>query len=220
MLAYACMICVFGGTGKSHSLGILVFDQVLTSEITAPREVFGMAAGESWFADWQVLLIGVEGKRSYITAEGLEVLVDTALAEAPTMDVLIVPGAYDMNALYENQTLMTYIKRHAQEGRWLASNCSGAFILGKAGVLDGRRATTWFGGGALLAETYPDIDVQPDQPVVLDRRRLTSNGGVVSYDAAFVLLAHLASPKQAHEVYEKLQAGRHSSWHKLKEMMP
>jgi transcriptional regulator GlxA family with amidase domain len=58
--------------------------------------------------------------------------------------------------------------------------------LGQAGVLDGKQATTWFGGETKLQQEFPTVQVIHDKPVVVDKRRITANGGLVSYRAALV----------------------------------
>ena len=75
-----------------RTIGIIAFDQVLTAEIIGPAEVFGIARKEAWFADWDVLMIGVEEKPTIKTAEGITVAVDCTIANAPELDVLIVPA--------------------------------------------------------------------------------------------------------------------------------
>ena len=90
----------------------------------------------------------------------------------------------------------------------MASNCSGAFLLGEAGVLDGKNATTWAGGEKGLAKAYPKIKVQYDKNVVIDSKVITSNGGPVSYQAAFQLLTKLSSEKFSKEISEAIQFNR------------
>jgi len=90
----------------------------------------------------------------------------------------------------------------------VASNCSGALVLAEAGVLDGKRATTWAGGEASFQKKYPDVLVQHDINVVIDDGVLTSNGSVVSYEAAIALLAKLTSDEFAAEVANDLQFKR------------
>jgi len=90
----------------------------------------------------------------------------------------------------------------------MASNCSGAFLLGEAGILDGKKATTWAGGEKDLAKSYPKIKVQYDQNVVVGNKVITSNGGPVSYQAAFELLTRLSSEKFSKEISESIQFNR------------
>jgi transcriptional regulator GlxA family with amidase domain len=84
--------------------------------------------------------------------------------------------------------------------------------LGQAGVLDGKQATTWFGGETSLQAQFPAIRVIHNQPVVLDKRRITANGGLVSYQAALVLLGQLSSAARAKEIYNSLGLERLGTW--------
>ncbi len=108
----------------------------------------------------------------------------------------------------KSQSPWVYIREQSQTASWMASNCSGAFLLGKAGVLDGKRATTWAGGEKGLLKAYPAIKVQFDTNVVIDDKVITSNGGPVSYQAAFELLERLSSKKFATEISEAIQFNR------------
>lgn len=197
---------------KNYTIGIIVFDGVLTSEVIGPAEVFAIAGQQPWFQGAQVLLIGLEQKPTIITEEGLQLTVNATIADDLALDVLIVPGAYEIEPLLENKQLSAFIQQQEERAQWLGSVCAGAFVLGQAGVLDGQQATTWFGGEASLQTQFPTIQVVHDQPVVIDNRRITANGGLVSYQAALVLLGKLTSPQQAKEIYQSLGLDRLSSW--------
>ncbi len=202
--------------GNPPTIGIIVFDDVLTSEVTAPAEVFGMAIHDSRFSQWKMHLISASSSLNIRTAEGLQIRADVLLTDAPSVDALIVPGAYDTDNLRKHEALIAYIR--AQKG-WIASNCSGAFILGQAGILDGKKATTWPGGEADLQKAFPEVEVQTGVSFVMDGKRLTSNGGLVSYDAAFVLLAQLAGKDLARQVYKTLNSDRLRPWDQLESFM-
>src|SRR5262249_39433011 len=111
---------------------------------------------------------------------------DRLLAEAPRYDAVIVPSRYGMDAVLGNRALIDFIRDQSKTAHWMASNCSGALVLAEAGVLDGKRATTWAGGEASFQKKYPAVLVQHDINVVIDDGVLTSNGSVVSYEAATV----------------------------------
>jgi transcriptional regulator GlxA family with amidase domain len=194
------------------TIGIISFDGVLTSEVIGPAETFRIACERDWFADWQVKLIGVEDKPITTTDEGIKIQVDCTIHDPITLDVLIVPGAFDMDGLIENVELKAFIQRHNNQTEWIGSNCSGAFLLASTGVLNGSKATTWFGGEESLQEQYPQVEVVVDASVVVDNRRVTSNGGLVSYQAAIVLLGKLTTPEHAREVYDALTMGRLEGW--------
>ncbi len=196
----------------TQTIGIIVFDDVLTSEVIAPAEVFASAIERGLLPDGRVLLIGVESQALIRTAEGVRLAVDCTLADAPDLSVLIVPGANDVDALMEHAGLNAFIRKHAEAAEYVASVCAGAFLLGSAAVLDGKQATTWWGGEASLQAQFPQINVVFDAPVVSDQRVITANGGLVAYRAALVLLARLTSAEAAQQVYDGLGIARIGAW--------
>ena len=207
ILSLSCLT-INSANAVSAKIGILVFDGFLTSDVTAPIEVFGAATKKAWFSSYEVVVISVTKSKTAVSEEGLKIVADKTIYDKLKLDVLIVPSAYKMDKYLSNKDLIQYIKKQSQSASWMASNCSGAFLLGKAGVLDGKNATTWAGGEEDLLTAYPKIKVQYDQNVVVDSKVITSNGGPVSYQAAFKLLAKLSSEKFAAEISEAIQFNR------------
>ena len=196
------------GATASNKIGVLVFDGFLTSDVTAPIEVFGAATKKAWFSSYEVVVISATKNKEVRSEEGLKIIADKTIYDDLKLDVLLAPSAYEMDDLLKNKDLIRFIKNQNQSTSWMASNCSGAFLLGEAGVLDGKNATTWAGGEKDLSKAYPKIKVQYDQNVVIDSKVITSNGGPVSYQAAFVLLAKLSSEKFSKEISEAIQFNR------------
>ena len=207
ILSLSCLT-INSAIAASAKIGILVFDGFLTSDVTAPIEVFGAATKKAWFSSYEVVVISTTKNKTVVSEEGLKIIADKTIYDELKLDVLIVPSAYEMDSHLNNKDLIDYIKKQSQSASWMASNCSGAFLLGKAGVLDGKNATTWAGGEEGLLKAYPKIKVQYDQNVVIDNKVITSNGGPVSYQAAFELLAKLSSEKFANEISEAIQFNR------------
>lgn len=208
ILLTALLVSFANAVNASSKIGILVFDGFLTSDVTAPIEVFGAATKKSWFSSYEVVVISVSRNKTVISEEGLQVLANKTIYDDLELDVLIVPSAYDMDDVLNNTNVISFIKKQRGSAQWLASNCSGAFLLGEAGVLDGKKATTWAGGEKRLARAYPKANVQYDQNVVVDGNVITSNGGPVSYQAAFALLAKLSSESFAREISSSIQFDR------------
>jgi transcriptional regulator GlxA family with amidase domain len=200
---------------KNIAVGIVVFDGVLTSEAIGLAEVFGIASKMEALNGARVLLIGVEEKASIQTEEGIRLMVDATISDDLSLDVLLVPGANDLSPLLENEKLNAFIQKQETDAQWLGSVCAGAFLLGNTGVLDGKQATTWFGGETRLQTQFPAINVVYDKPVVLDNRRITANGGLVSYRAALILLGQLIGAERAKEVYETLNMDRLGDWSEI-----
>ena len=180
-------------------IGVLVYDQVLTSDVTAPLEVFGHASTQPEFAAYKVVAIAPD-KRPVFTHEGLALMPAYSIDDAPPLDALIVGSAYDMSPILGNARLMQWVAARGKDARWIASNCSGARILGEAGLLAGRRATTYPGGELLMKLRYPRTQVVFGDPVVVDGNLVTSSGGLVSYTAAIRLLAAMSSAAFAQKV--------------------
>lgn len=192
----------------SSKIGILVFDGFLTSDVTAPVEVFGAATKKAWFSSYEVVVISATEEKRVVSEEGLTVVADKTIYDELSLDVLIAPSSYDMDPWVGNEDLIGFVKAQAKEADWMASNCSGAYILAEAGVLDGKQATTWAGGEGGLQRDYSQVEVLHDRNVVRDEGVITSNGGPVSYQAAFELLAQLSSQRFADSVAETIQYDR------------
>ena len=209
-LAMTCILLLLDGasSAESSSIGIIVFDGFLTSDVTAPVEVFGAASKKSQFSAYEITLISATRSMNVKSEEGLHIVAGRTIYDELDLDALIVPSAYDMGPLIKNKALVSFIGRHAQRVSWIASNCSGALLLGEAGVLNGKMATTWAGGESELAKAYPEIIVKSDQHVVVDVGVITSNGGPVSYLAAFELLGKLTSAEFASEISKQIQFDR------------
>ena len=197
---------------KAYTIGIVVFDGVLTAEVMGPAEVFGIANKAEALAGAKVLLVGIEVQPTIRTEEGIRLLVDATIADDLALDVLFVPGGNDVSHLLKHERLNAFIHKQEAAAEWVGSACAGAFILGASGVLDGKQATTWFGGETSLQAQFPAIQVIHDRPVVLDQRRITANGGLVSYRAALVLLGKMVDAEAANDVYQNLNMDRLGTW--------
>ena len=195
-------------SAAKYTIGIVIYDNVLTSDVVAPLEVFGVATKQAWFSNYEVISISPTRQKTIKTEEGLTMVADKTIYDDLKLDVLLVGSAYDMKPYVNNKDLINFIKEQDKHTLWTASNCSGSWLLGEAGVLDGKKATTWAGGEKELADKYKKIDVQYDTNVVVDEGVITSNGSVVSYEAALVLLEKLSSKKFSQEVADVIQFGR------------
>jgi transcriptional regulator GlxA family with amidase domain len=201
-------ITINSADAATSRIGVLAIDNFLMGDVTIPVEVFGRAIKKEQFSSWEVIVISGSKKKEVIAEEGLKIIADKTIYDDMKMDVLIVPGAFKIDSFRENKDLIGFIKKQSRSASWMVSNCAGAFLLGQAGVLDGKKATTWFGGEKYLKEAFPKINVQFDQNVVVDDKVITSNGSAVTYQATFELLAKLSSEKFANEISGSLRFER------------
>lgn len=207
LLCLACGLVAPGARAQEElqeelTVGILVFDGFLTSEVTAPMEVFARAAAEGSIR-FEPHLIAAE-KKTVVSEEGVTILPDLDFARAPRLDVLVVPSAFAMEKHLADERLVGFIREKAAQAEYVASNCAGAFLLGKAGLLDGRQVTTYIGGAEELQKMFPKARVVDDRHVVNDGNLVSSIGGAASYEATLTLLEKIGGSDLADTVAEAI----------------
>ena len=116
------------------------------------------------------------------TKLGFDIVVHEDLAAAADADLIAIP-AYEAG-LPIHPEILRVVRDAEARGAWVLSVCSGAFVLGEAGILDGRRSTTHWMYADALARAYPDTEVDPDVLFVEDRRVVTGAGTAAGIDAA------------------------------------
>ena len=151
---------------ESLSVGLILFEGVTQLDFTGPYEVFSRMPGT------KVHLVA-ESTAPLRTEWGLMFTPETTFGSAPPLDVICVPGGWGVNAQLGNAALRNFLRERAPSARYVTSVCTGALLLGAAGLLDGYRATThWMSVGFL--ERFGAIHV--DERVVIDRNRITGGG--------------------------------------------
>src|SRR5437763_2409662 len=116
-------------------IGLLLFPDITQLDLTGPYEVFIK------FPDARVHLVWKS--RAPVTAGGgMQIVPDMTFAECPQLDLICVPGGAGMNALLNDAETLDFIRAQARAARYLTSVCTGALVLGAAGLLKGKRAAT------------------------------------------------------------------------------
>ncbi len=183
-------------------VGVLVFAGFLTSEVSAPLEVFAKASSKGTLK-FEVMTVAAD-KKTVTSEEGLRLQPDVDFANSPDLDILVVPSSLDVEGLMANQEVVGFIRQQGAKASYLASNCAGAFLLGEAGLLDGRRVTTYIGGNADLQKKFPKAKVIDGKHIVVDGNLVSSIGGVTTYDATLTMLQQITGPELANQVAEAL----------------
>jgi len=174
-------------------VGILIFPEVEVLDFCGPFEVFSVtrldeARRREDPSPFAVSLIA-EGTEPITASGGLRVLPDHTLASCPALDLLVVPGGWGTRAALNNAPLIDWIAARGRQVRTLTSVCTGAMLLGRAGLLDGRRATTHWRSLDWLQESYPKVAVERALHVVEDGDLLTSAGISAGIDMALRVVA-------------------------------
>ncbi|MBP2478683.1 transcriptional regulator GlxA family with amidase domain [Crossiella equi] len=184
-----------------REIGFLVFDGVKLLDVAGPAEVFAEAGLSG--AAYRVRLVSPDGAdvRSSI---GMRVPVDGAPADLGPLDTALVAGGEVFPATPVSPELVAAARALAAASTRLASICTGAFVLGAAGLLDGKRATTHWKHTRALATRHPATRVQPDAIFVRDGRTYTSAGVTAGIDLALALLEADHGPDLARAVAKSL----------------
>ena len=177
------------------TIGLLMYDGVLQSEVVATSDVFGKPT-EDGRQLFNVVTIA-QTTTPITTEEGLKLVPDYAFEDAPTLTALFVPSAYDMYEQVHNERIVQFIRDRNKETTYTVSNCAGAQLIGASGIADGHRIVTWIGGGEQLQKDYPNLKVQDDSQVtyVEDGKFASSNGNLTSYISALHVLEKMSSPE-------------------------
>lgn len=104
------------------TIGVLAIDNFLMGDVTIPVEVFGRAIKKEPLSAWEVMVISGGKNREVVADEGLKIVADKTIYDDIQLDVLIVPGAYEIDSFRENQDLIGFIKKQARSVSWIASN--------------------------------------------------------------------------------------------------
>jgi transcriptional regulator GlxA family with amidase domain len=172
-----------GGAGRDVVL--VVFDGVKLLDAVGPAEVF--AEANRFGARYRLRFASVDG-RDVQTSIGSRFAVTEAISSVRAVDTVMVAGGDGLIGQPIDPELVSAVKAVARQTRRLASICTGAFILARAGVLDGRRATTHWRHTRLLADAFPAIRVEPDAIFVRDGEVFTSAGVSAGIDLALALV--------------------------------
>ena len=198
-----------GRVGKDmttrQTVGIFVFDDVEVLDFAGPFEVFSrtrtVAGADSRRSDDSAPfeVFTVARSREPITAiGGLVVTPRYAWADAPPIDLLVVPGGFGTRALLADEAALAWIRDTAARARQVTSVCTGALLLAKLGLLRGKRATTHWAGLELLGSIDPTIQVQREQRVVHDGI-FTSAGVSAGIDMSFAVVEQICGREVALE---------------------
>lgn len=162
-------------------IGSLLFEGIDQIDLTGPFEVLSRLPN----ATHRLYGVTAEPVRDL---KGLRLAPDAAIAEAPPLDVLHVPGGFGQEALMEEAMVLDWLRQQAATARAVFSVCTGALLCGAAGLLQGRRATTHWASFHLL----PLFGVIPvDQRVVVDGDWVFAAGVTAGIDGALRLAANL-----------------------------
>jgi len=176
-------------------IGLLLFPNVQQLDLTGPYEVFASLPNVTVHLIWKTL-------DPVHSSTGLTLTPDTDFQSCPALDVICIPGGKGVDALMEDSETLAFILHQAQNERFITSVCTGALVLGAAGLLRGRRATTHWASHDLL-EALGAIPVHAR--VVRDGNLMTGGGITAGIDFALTLAAELLGELEAQATQLQLE---------------
>jgi cyclohexyl-isocyanide hydratase len=171
----------------SFEIGMLTFPGLTQLDLTGPFEVLHRAPDARVHLVWR--------ETAPVRADsGLELRPTTTLAACPPLDVVFVPGGFGQWAVQSDEGVLSFLRDHGARARYVTSVCTGALVLGAAGLLQGYEATTHWAYTHLL----PAFGARPRRArVVTDRNRVTGGGVTAGIDFGLQLLAAIAGERAA-----------------------
>ncbi|MFC5357062.1 DJ-1/PfpI family protein [Azospirillum himalayense] len=177
-------------TENAPSFGLLLFPNVTQLDLTGPYEVLARVPGAKVHLLWKTL----DPVRS---DTGLTILPTATLADAPPLDLLLVPGGGGINALLTDEEVLTFLAERASDTRYLSGICTGSLVLGAAGLLEGKRAGTHWASRDFLS-SFGATPVA--ERVVVDGTLFTGGGVTAGIDVALRIVGELFGADAAKRV--------------------
>jgi cyclohexyl-isocyanide hydratase len=170
--------------------GMLVFPDLTQLDLTGPYEVLARLPGAETLLLWKTL----DPVRS---EHGLTILPMATLSSCPPLDLVFVPGGAGINPLLEDAEVLDFLRHAAATARYVVSVCTGALVLGAAGLLLGRRAAThWMSRDLLRAFGAEPVA----ERVVVDGHIFTGGGVTAGIDVALAVAAEIAGRAMAEAI--------------------
>lgn len=169
---------------------MVLFPNLTQLDLTGPHEVFARLP-RTKVSLVAAALAPIRSER------GLTISPDATFESAPALDIICVPGGPGVDAMMEDEVLLQFLRARAAGARYMTSVCTGALVLGAAGLLQGYRATThWLSQDILVLFGAEPVD----ERVVIDRNRITGGGVTAGIDFGLTVAAHVFGPSVAQEI--------------------
>ena len=199
-------------------VGILLYDYVDVLDFTGPAEVLSLTTNNKVeealtlykkhllpTKPFEVFTITETGTQIK-THSGIKVEPDFSIDNSPKLDILIIPGGplRAVQSMVKNQKILDWIMKH-KNIEYICSVCTGAYILGKTRLLDGKKATTHHLALKMLQEKYPDIHVVSESKVIHDGNLITSGGVSSGINMALYLVEQIMGKSVAERTAKTIE---------------
>jgi len=175
-------------------IAILIFEKITALDAVGPYEVLRSVPG------WEVKFVGLEKGQVRTDCGALGLSVDYALDEVTDPDIVLVPGGEGNRPLMEDEAVLSWLRSVDEGTKWTTSVCTGSLVLGAAGLLEGKRATSHW----LFLEKLRDLGADPVGGRFVEDGKVITVAGV---SAGIDMALHLVGQEVGAEVAEAVQLG-------------
>jgi transcriptional regulator GlxA family with amidase domain len=191
----------------SRNLAIFLFDDVEVLDFAGPYEVFSIT-GLRTFTEKPFNVYTVAEKSPVVARNGLTIIPDFLLDTCPNPDIILIPGGggysvegqpFGSRKEMYNPVVLEWVKKQATQVELVLSVCTGALILGQAGLLEGLKATTHFKALDSLRAISPNIEVVENVRYVDNRNVILSAGVSAGIDMSYYVVSKLLGKEVADE---------------------
>jgi putative intracellular protease/amidase len=184
----------------TRNVAIVVYKDAEPLDWTGPFEVWNDAAEFGSANGAKAFNVYVVSKTTEpVSSQGMIVVPNYSIDNAPKPDILVVPGGNSSN-ITNDPAFFAWVKKAAAEAEIAQTVCTGAFVLAKAGLLDGLEITTWYGAIAHLRDTFPTITVKDGRRYIDNGHYVTTAGISAGIDGSLHLVARLLGRRVADQV--------------------
>ncbi len=190
---------------KQWRVGIFLFDDVEVLDFAGPFEVFSVTTLRNGSKPFVVNTISEKGNLIY-ARNGLKVQPDFSFENMPPFDILVIPGGLGAREReIHNEKVIKWIKNEKENVQLMTSVCTGALLLAKAGLLNGKEATTHWASLERLKKEFPEVDVQYGVKFIDEGNIVTSGGISAGINMSFHIVERLLGTEVAKETAKRME---------------
>jgi len=169
------------GQSRPFHIGMIIFDGMTTLDFAGPADLFSRPPSARVF-------VLAKSTEPVVSDTNGRILPDMAFKDAPELDMLFIGGGLGIAKTMEDDAIVGFLRERAPDARWITSVCTGALVLGTAGLLKGYKATTHW----TCMDILPTLGAVPvADRVVIDRNRITGGGVTAGIDFGLVVASQL-----------------------------
>ena len=172
-------------------IAILIFEKLTVLDAIGPYEVLRSVPG------WEVTFVAPEAGAVRADSGALGLVADHSIDEVTDPDIVLIPGGEGTRPLMEDERVLDWLRKVDEASKWTTSVCTGSLVLGAAGLLDGKRATSHW----LYVDRLAEFGAEPvRERVIEDGKTITAAGVASGIDMALYLVDREAGPEVAQAI--------------------